>query len=301
MSLAKTAQLSSSKLDKDLLYITDEDLSVSEEECEPEDKDDKPSGEVIVLVTEEPKEEVEEISFELPLVPGGDSQDELEDENDLSVEEEEDKIEVAEPGVWDWKAHFPKNFHIWLKNMMSNPPKHTGLDSVGIERCVAYFQKLNTIISQAVRLDVDGVLNINLIEKAREEIHKAIDRLNERLDRINSNKFKKKKKADEDSEVFVKEAQKAAGVYGRISVVVPLLISHIARVCINSVVSAGKNLEQVFDQMAKKYELTTREKAELIQLLCDMGFPLRHREVDLDSDFDASSENNPDYIANYFA
>ncbi len=277
MSLAKTAQLS--KLDQDLLYITDEDLSVSDEN----DSKDEPKGEVVVLVSEEEPEQ--EITFELPAVPGGDVQDELE----LSVEEEPE-VEVSDPGIWDWKARGINKFPSWLKERMDNPPKHTGLDSVGIERCISYFQKLNNIISQAVRTDIDGVLNINSIEKAREEIHKAIDRLDERLGRLNNNKFKKKKKADEDSEGFVK-------VYGRISVTVPLLISSIAREIVNGSISAGKDAEQSFKILAERYKLTERETRECIQLLSDSGFPIKHR----DFNGDASSEENIDYIAQYFA
>lgn len=284
MSLAKIAQLSDTKLDEDLLYIIDEDLFVSDEEK------NEHNGKMIVLVNEgEPQEE---LTFELPEVPGSESQDQLE----LSVEEEPE-VEVSSAGPWDWKAKTIEHFPAWLKEKMSNPPSHSGLDTVGIERCISYFEKLNGIISQAVRTDIDGVLNINSIEKAREEIHKAIDRLKERNDRLNSNKFKKKKKADENSEGFVKEAQKAAGVYGRIQVSVPLLISSIAREIVNGTISAGHDAEVSFKKLSEKYKLTDREKFELTSLLSDMGFPIKHR----DFNGDASSEENIDYIAQYYA
>jgi len=293
MSLAKTAQLTPSKLDKDLLYIMDEELSVSDEDSK--DKDES-KGEIVVLVEENEPEH--EIVFELPEVPGGEDQNELE----LVVEEEPDQIEVSAPDKWDWKS-LPVSKHIqWLKNMMDNPPSHSGVDVSGIERCISYFKELIRIASLMVRSDIKGELNVGLVEKAREEMHKAIDRLEERLERLNSNKFKKKKKADfENEEGFVKEAQKAAGVYGRIMITVPLLESHVARVIINSVVSAGKDAEDIFEKLAKKYELTLREKVSVIQLLADSGFPIKHREFDMDKDFDASSENNPDFIAQYYA
>jgi len=263
MSLAKIAQLSESKLDKDLLYMIDEDLSVEE---------DKPKeNEVVISVSE--NDSPEEISFELPEVPGSENQSAVE----LEVEEEPE-VEVTDAGPWGWREAGIDKFPAWLKNKMDNPPKHDGISTSGIERCIAYFQKLNSIISQAVRIDVDEVLNVGSIEKAREEIHKAIDRLEERLNRLNSNKFKKKKKAnDESTEGFVKEAQKAAGVYGRIMVTVPLLESHVARVIINSVVSAGKSAEDIFEKLAKKYDLTLREKVSVIKILQDIGFASKHR------------------------
>lgn len=290
MSLAKIAQLSDTKLDKDLLYIIDEELSVSDG-----DEKEKPEGEVVMLVSED--DQPEEISFELPEVPGSENQSAVE----LEVEEEPE-VEVTSSGPWDWKSKTIEHFPAWLKDKMNNPPSHSGVDSAGIERCISYFQKLNGIISQAVRTDIDGVLNVGSIEKAREEIHKAIDRLEERLNRLNTNKFKKKKKADfEEGNGFVKEAQKAAGVNGGVTIMVPLLISHIARVIINSVVSAGKSGEDTFQKLAVKYKLSDREKIETIQLLQDMNFPIKHREVDFDKNFDPSSENNPDYIAQYYA
>lgn len=296
MSLAKIAQLSS--LDKDLLYITDEDLSVSDEH-EHESKEE-PHAEVVILkVDEDEPEEEHEISFELPMVPGGDIQDDVPDENELSVSEDEDKVEVAELDNWDWKSRGLSKFLPWLKDMMDHPPSHSGVDSVGLERCIAYFEQLNRIISTAVRTDIKNELNIHSVEKAREEIHKAIVRLNERLTRINGNKYNKgkKKKADDESEDgFVKEAQKA----GKFLVTVSLLESHIARVCINATVSAGKDMNDTFKKLADKYKLTDREKISVIQLLSDMSFPIRIREADFNGNFDPTSGDNIESIQQFF-
>lgn len=295
MSLAKIAQLSS--LDKDLLYITDEDLSVSDEDNHKHKEE--PVAEIVVLkVDEDEPEHEEEISFELPFVPGGDVQDEIADENELSVSEDEDKVEVSEPGLWDFLARGIKYYPTWLKHMMDNPPKHSGVDTVGLERCISYFKKLNGTISTAIRTDLDGVLNVGALEKAREEIHKAIERLNERHDRINGNKFKKKKKADEeDNDGFVKEAQKAS----KFVVTVSLLESHIARVCINATVSAGRDMEDTFKKLAVKYKLSEREKISVVTLIGDMGYPIRIREADFDSNFDPTSPNNIESIQQFFA
>jgi hypothetical protein len=199
--------------------------------------------------------------------------------------------------LWDWKGRGIKAFPSWLKNMMDNPPKHSGMDTVGLERCIAYFKKLDGIISTAVRTDLDGELNIGMIEKAREEIHKAIGRLEERYGRVNGNKFKKKKKADEeDGEGFVKEAQKAS----KFVVTVSLLESHIARVCINAVVSAGKSMEDTFQKLAAKYKLSERERVSIVQLISDHGYPIRIREANFDENFDPTSPDNIESIQQYF-
>jgi hypothetical protein len=53
---------------------------------------------------------------------------------------------------------------------------------------------------------------------------------------------------------------------------VPLLISRLARVCINGTVSAGHNIKQMFECQVAEYELTKREQTELSQLLSDNGY-----------------------------
>uniref|UniRef100_UPI0020289F2C hypothetical protein n=1 Tax=Caballeronia sp. INML3B TaxID=2921749 RepID=UPI0020289F2C len=77
------------------------------------------------------------------------------------------------------------------------------------------------------------------------------------IDAINKlNKMKKGKRKKTAS--LVKEGQKIAGVQG-IVVTVPLLISRIARVCINGMVSGGHDIEDLFHRQAEKYDLTVRE------------------------------------------
>jgi hypothetical protein len=99
---------------------------------------------------------------------------------------------------------------------------------------------------------------------------------------------------------MVKEAQKAAGVRG-IYVMAPLFISCIARTCINGYISAGHDMEGIFKKLSTKYKLNDREKMETIQLLADMGFPVRLDRMMIDEDVDITSSNNGDWAANYKA
>jgi hypothetical protein len=65
-------------------------------------------------------------------------------------------------------------------------------------------------------------------------------------------------------------------------------------------VSAGKDIEDVFDNLAKKYELTPREEMETMQLLADMGYPMRRpRGYHRDEEIDYTSTDNFDWQANY--
>lgn len=288
-------------------------LSFDEEEHEhkhdhkKDDKSDKEEkGEVIVKIDEDGDEDevnMDGFAFLLPLVPGGSSQDDIEEEedtNDLAVEEDED-IKVEEVDPWNWESLGLPKFLSWLNDKLKNVPSHSGTDTGGLERAIAYLESLDRIISKAVRKDIKNELDIGKIENAREEIRKGVGRLEERLEKVNVNRYKKKKKkADEDQDGIVKEAQKIAGV-GSIVVSVPLLISHCARICINSTVSAGHDIEDTFNKLATKYKLSLREKTEMRRLLSDMGWYVKDLEGDFEKDFDPRSEDNLNFSPNYSA
>ncbi len=191
----------------------------------------------------------------------------------------------------------------WLQDKMDKVPRHSGRDTSGLERAISYLEAVNKEISKAVRMDIDNVLEIDTIEKARDEIHNGVERLEERLDKIKSTKYpsknkKKKTAAEEESEGLVKSAQKT----GAFTVNVSLFISHIARVCINSMISGGHDIERVYHKLVKKYDLTKREQIEVIQLLSDMGYTMGRYDRGLfDEDFDPTASDNDDLGANYTA
>jgi len=214
-----------------------------------------------------------------------------------AVKEEEE----SEDSIWNWKKH-PSLVH-WIKERYNGVPKHNGYSPVGLERASAYLERLLSEISKAMRADLDGKLNADDIEKIRSEIEKGLDMLADRHDKVKSSKQKpKKKKSYEEFNGFIKEAQKIQGVKG-VFVTVPLLISRLARICINGMVSAGHDIESTFEDMSKKYKLTTREKAELTELLESMGYQVRmDRGLDpTEDDQDATSSDNYDWQANYGA
>lgn len=67
-------------------------------------------------------------------------------------------------------------------------------------------------------------------------------------------------------------------------------------------VSAGHDIEDLFSRQVKKYKLNDREQAETMQLLADMGYPLRQdRGFLLDEDVDTRSSDNFDWSASYKA
>lgn len=295
MSLVKESQLSLDGTDilmpdhnsDDDLFIEDSNDLLNEHHME------NPLEDILLHLSQDSEDPA--LVFTLDNVPGGLDQDDIVEEG-LEVEEEPEEIEVNDD-PWAWNI---KNFLEWLSKKMQSVPSHSGKDSVGIERAIAYLERVDREISKAVRSDLNNEIAIDAVEKAREEIRKGLDRLQERLEKIMSSKYKKKKKAGEELDGFVKEAQKSAHV-GGIVVNVPLFVSAICRTLINGMVTAGKDIEDNYKKLDGKYKFTPREKLEVFQLLADMGYPVRRDRGMVDEEIDTTSTDNIEWGANYYA
>lgn len=222
-----------------------------------------------------------------------------EPEEDKSKDDNE-ASKSKKPEKWDWASKGAEGFVVWIKERIDDVPKHSGYDTAGLERAVSYLEKLDNEISRAMRLDLDGELDANKIEAVRATIDEGISRLHDRLDKVKSSKKKnRKKKSEYEFSGLVKEAQKITGVQG-VYVTVPLLISRIARVCINGMVSAGHDIEDLYERQVKFYKLNDREQAEVMQLLADMGYAVRQdRGFMPDQDLHVEDSDNMDWAANY--
>lgn len=253
--------------------------------------------------------DVEIVVEELPGAPPGTKDPELEvHEEPVHVEEKEDANDAkkgdGKNAKWDWSKHGPHGFVAWIKERLDAVPKHSGYDSAGLERAMAYMEKLDNEISKAMRMDSDSELDANQVEKVRSQLDEGLSRLQARLEKVKDSKksSRKRKKSAEyeiDADGFVKEAQKIMGVQG-VYITVPLLISRIARVCVNGTVSAGHDIEWLYQNQVKKYKLNEREQAEVQQLLFDMGYPLRQdRGFMPDEDLEVWDSDNADWAANY--
>lgn len=239
--------------------------------------------------------EKEELIFKLDMVPGAVTED------DLVLDEDEDEVvEEEEPDAddWNWERGGTGNFLNWLQKMFKSVPQHSGNDTTGIERALAYFQKLDAEISKAMRKDYKREIDAAKAEEARSEIVKGMSRLLERLEKLHSKKFKKNKKSSEQTE-FVKNAE--TSTVGRMVVNIPYLISNIARACIEATVQGGKDIEEVFAKLDKEYSLTKRERAQTVQLLKDMGYPMLLDRVNPFKDIKPSTTEASEFITQYYA
>src|SRR5271165_5351164 len=265
--------------------------------------EEKPSMEDVVEFHQ--PDDAMEITFKLPPLPGSDADMPLEvstedpveveskgkgkkDKNDLQGEE----LEVQDP----WKSPDPKNILTWVHDRLQNLPRHTGQETTGIERTIAVMKRINQEISKAIANDYNGEVDIGRLEEARKEIFDGIHRLEEAKEKLDNGYKGKKAVVDEDG--LVKEAKQDR--IGGIIITVPILISRIAKVCINSMVSGGKDIERTFDAQVKEWNLDKREQAELMELLENMGYaqPRRDRAYPADHHMEYKSSDNFDFGSN---
>ena len=244
-------------------------------------------------------EEPEEIVFVLDEIPGAPNAQEIlvqeEDDGDIEVEGDPEDADA-----WKWE---PGSFLSWLQRMFSNVPTHSGYDTTGLEKAISYFEALDREITKAMRTDFKNEIDSAKAERAREQIENGLERLIDRLEKVQTSKYKrkgkKKSKAWAEELGLVKEAQKATNITG-ITITVPLLISRIARVCINGMVSAGHDIEDMYKRQVDEYSLDKREQAELSQLLADMGYPmLQDRGYPVGEPVEIWRNDNFDWNAQY--
>jgi hypothetical protein len=279
----------------------------------PDEEDDVPEEADIVI--EKDGDPIAAIDFKdyLPGAPNADSDPEIElevkeeEKEDKDSDDSKDSNQASDSNKkedkWDWKSKGFGHFTFWVKDRFDSVPKHSGYDLAGLERAHAYLEKLHNEISKAMRADIDGELEAKIIADIHEKIEQGIEKLEDRIEKVkNSKSSKRKKKADESEEGLVKEAQKIFGVQNGVMITVPLFISTLARTLVNGMVSAGRDIEDSYKKLVKKYNLTDREKLELIQLLQDMGLPMiKDRSVLPEDGFVPESTENFDYSANYKA
>jgi len=261
-----------------------------------------PQADLSPMEVNEPGE-VQIVIGDLPGAPDGLPEIlEVSEEDDKDKKDEnEAKEEVPEKlKKWDWSSRGATGFVAWVKERFDDVPKHSGMDTAGLDRAISYLDKLDDEISKAMRMDLDGELDANRVEEIRAKIEEGIEKLEDRKEKLKKNKKSKRKtKRGEEEYGLVKEGQKIAGVHG-IVVTVPLLISRIGRVCINSTISAGKDIEAMYEQQSKLYSLNFRERAEVRQFIEDCGFPMRQdRAVDPDDDYDPTADVDREFTPIY--
>lgn len=305
--------------DEDTLTIElPDDMEVVETTSELEDSEDLPEGTDLVVMHEDHEtgksEAVAAIDFgDLPGAPHSpepehieveeDSSDSSSSSNSADSSNKSDSNDLnKKKDKWDWKAVGFGQFTVWVKERFDSVPKHSGYDLSGLERAHSYLERLHSEISKAMRADLDGELEADMIAGIHEKIEEGLEKLEGRIEKVKKSKDSRKKKSDYQENNLVKEAQKIFGVQSGVVITVPLFISSVARTLVNGMVSGGHDIEHMYVKLCKKFKLDDREKMELIQLLQDMGLPMiKDRGLMPEEGFDPSSSDNFDYGSNYKA
>ena len=228
--------------------------------------------------------------------------------SDKYIEKEEDEDQYKEKTYED-DGNLEK-FHEYLAKKYEGIPRHDGESVAGCERAVVYLDKLDREISKNIREDDEHVLDIDVMSEYQQKILKDIIILKDHIKKL-KRKFKdnaneEKKSAMVDSE-FVKEAAGTVKLY----VCITPFTRAVCGILINSVVSAGKPFDKVYEYLVGKYSITPREELEILQVLTDMGQPVFKDRGSFAIPEDAKDKDRlevleeelsgVDFITNYFA
>lgn len=245
------------------------------------------------------------------MIPGSDAYvDEIDDEPEEPKEAPQQKT---------WQEHGAvDNFMHYVKDSYPHKiPKHDGKSMVGAERAVKWLTNFGKEISQAVKKDETGILDDAALEEVRVSVMKDILMLKEhikKLDRSLKGKLKKKAGLDEDLMKYAEEIEiaynhgvteeiKKVAAHPKLQIFVSPFERAIAGIVINSVVSGGKPLEEVYDFLKEKYDLTDREELAIMQVIMDSGFPIFKDRGTFSSKKGKDSGKNYgiEFIKNYFS
>jgi len=210
------------------------------------------------------------------------------------------------------------NFMDYVKDSYpSKIPKHDGKSMVGAERAIKWLTNFGKEISEAVRKDDSGVLDDSILEEMRVSVMKDILLLKEhvkKLDKAFKGKLKKKAGLDGDIMKYAEEIEIAynheingeirkIAAHPKIQLVVSPFERAISGIIINSVVSGGKPLEEVYDFLKEKYELTDREELAVMQVIMDSGYPIFKDRGTFSSKKgkDSGKMHGIEFIKNYFS
>jgi hypothetical protein len=210
------------------------------------------------------------------------------------------------------------NFMDYVKDSYPHKiPKHDGKSIVGAERAIRWLTNFGKEISEAVRKDTSGILDDSLLEETRVAVMKDILLLKEhvkKLDKAFKGKLKKKAGLDDDLMKYAEEIEiaynyevnseiKKVAAHPKIQLVVSPFERAVAGIIINSVVSGGKNFEEVYDFLSDKYKLNDREELAIMQVIMDSGYPIFKDRGTISSkkSKDSGKTYGIEFIKNYFS
>jgi|15BtaG_2_1085339.scaffolds.fasta_scaffold12163_3 hypothetical protein len=233
---------------------------------------------------------------------------------DVRPEELEDDVEEKETD-YENDGDLSKFMAYITDQYPSKIPQHDGRTTLGCERALSFLGRTNDEISRAIKGDRDSLLDIAALEDIRVAIMRDVLVLKDHLNKLNkkvkedhskraSAKLPPAWAASSGESVDYKDLVKEAGTPSNIVITVTAFERAISGIMINAHVSAGHPMEEVYDFLAKKYDLTDREELSIMQILVDSGFHVFKdrgsfsQKINKD---DSTGKQNVDFMRNYFA
>lgn len=220
------------------------------------------------------------------------------------IAEEEMEKEKSE----DWRvSKEPKHFVIFLVKEMNRIPKpgEGRGNKTLLEKLLGQYKQLDSFISQAVRSDYDDAIDAKNVDEIRKVLNRYIDETQDALDGMYSmerqRRDMRKRRAEEENGEIVKEA--TTPPYHGVQTQMSLFESAIVRALINAVVSGGRQMEELFEEAKKKYDIKPREELAVLQALEDFGYPIfKDRMMVGDKNEDPTrKENFGEWTSQYYA
>lgn len=247
----------------------------------------------------ETEEEVEELIEEhgdvkiSDLIPGANVS-----AKEVSGEEEEKETDYANDG------DLSKFMDYIATEYPANIPSHDGRTTVGCEKAISFLDRLNSQISRAVQDDVDSVLDLEKLEEIRGSIMRDVitlkDHLNNLKKKIKEQHSKKAAPLWVGADGKGVDLTKEAAIPNNVVIAVTPFERAISGMMINAHVSAGKPMDEVYEALKEKYDLTDREELSILQICMDSGFPL-FKDRGTISGKDEKDSLSVDFLKNYFA
>jgi hypothetical protein len=212
------------------------------------------------------------------------------------------------------------------------PPNACARSHNEAERSLGQYKRLNSRISKALQSDDDGVLDIGNIDGLRETVERSIDALERMLEAHQDMKRQRRqvrrRRASDDSlcpkcaaplweveiegntasmayclaceDKLVKEA--GTPIFNGYQIHASAFEHAVTSMLINAVVSGGRDLEELYGKLKKKYGFTDREELAVLQIMEDKGYPVFKDRARLGESQDPADPGEPrEWQSQYYA
>lgn len=263
--------------ESDMVSVLEKDLNKNIKEFAEDLNDDLDSvqRESMKFIDEE-QEEISDYMDSIVKQHGNIKLKDLIPGSDLPLPDPEEEAAVVETNYRDHGdlTHFMKYI---LEEYPNNIPKHDGKSILGCVKAQSFLERLSNEIQSNIKNDVDDKLSPHLskLDKVNQQIFVDILKLKSHINYLrNTLKDENKDSMGKAARSRDEDLVKVAGTPNNLVICVSPFIRAITGILINSVVSAGKPFEEVYDYLKQKYQIAPREELEILQVLMDQGQPI---------------------------